>query len=219
MWLFTPMVELVNLYFSQTDGILFILDQSKLLHELCELQLETTKLWIEAGAEAEVDVFGYAINGLEIYSPRIFEEFLVPYTRQMNQHIRCTGSWSWHHCCGRLARLIEWGYLEQMQPDIVESFSEPPEGDVTDLRAARERLAWISASRGALNVGHIHSQSPEELRVRTRHVLESMRGYRHMIGGSDQLLHHTPLENLQAITDTVREAGRLFPWPTDETQH
>ncbi len=212
MWLFTPMVELINLYFSQTDGILWIVDQPRLLHELCELQLETTRLWIEAGDEADVDVYGYAINGLEIYSPKIFEEFLVPYTRQINQDIRRTGRLSWYHCCGKMARLVEMGYFDQMEPDIVESFSEPPEGDVTHLRDTRERLSWIRASRGGVNSGHIHSQSPEQLRTRTRHVLESMRGFRHMIGATDDLLHHTPLVNLLAITDAVRESGRLFPW-------
>ncbi len=212
MHIFTPMVEVAGFYFSQADGILFIIDHPKLLHELCELQLQTTKLWIEAGIEADIDAFSYAIHGLEILSPQIFDDFIVPYTRQINQWIRQAGLLSWHHCCGMMDGLIKMGYFDQMRPDVVESFSEPPEGDVTDLRVAREQLGGIMASRGAINSGHIRSQSPEQLRTRTRYVLESMQGFRHMIGATDALLPGTTLTNLQAISDTVKEAGRQFPW-------
>ena len=97
-----------------------------------------------------------------------------------------------------------------MEHGIVESFSEPPEGDISNLREAREKLSGISATRGGINVGRMRFESPGAIRERTHGVLREMEGFRHMVGGTDDLLHDTPVECIQAIVEAVKESGRQF---------
>ena len=211
LWIFSPVVELTcSLYFSQALGVMFILDEPKLLRELAELQIETTKLWIEAGVKAGVDCYGFAINGLEIYSPAIYEEFHVPLTQPITEMVRRTGKLSWLHCCGKLTRLVEDGVYERIGPDVLESLSAPPEGDVTEMARVRSRLGGGMTTRGGINVGWIHDDAPEDLRRRVGAVIDGCAGFRHMLGGTDQLLYGTPVENIRVLADVVHERKRVF---------
>ena len=210
MWLFIPMVELTcSRFFKQEEGILFIYDQREALEEMMDLHMETTMLWIEAGTEAGVDIFGYAINGYEIYSPDLYGRYLAPQARKVNERIRQAGKLSWWHCCGRFQRIVDDGLWEKMRPDVMESYSPPPAGDVTDLARVREATT-VLASRGAMYVDCLWRCDPEGVKRETRRIIEAMRGKRHMLGGTDEMLPRTPRENLIAMREAVEEAGMGF---------
>ena len=210
MWIFMPMVELTcSAYFKQEEGVLFIHDQPELLGEMMDLHLQTTMMWIEAGVAAGVDIFGYSVNGYEIYSPSIYRDHIVPQARKINARIREVGKLSWWHCCGKFQNIVDKGLWAQMHPDVMESYSPPPCGDITDVRRVREATD-VLASRGAMPVDTLWRCTPEEIKARTREIIEAMRGKRHMLGGTDQLLPGTPRRSLEAMRDAVVEAGMAF---------
>ena len=210
MWLFMPMVELTcSQFFKQEEGLFFIFDHTALLEEMMELHMQTTLLWIEAGVEAGVDIFGYSINGYEIYSPDLFRRYLVPQARRINDRIRRLGKLSWWHCCGRYQKMVDDGIWDGVAPDIMESYSPPPAGDITDLRRIRTATD-VRASRGAMYVDYLWRLTPREIKAKTRDIIEAMRGMRHMIGGTDDMLPGTPKESLIAMRDAVAEAGMAF---------
>lgn len=210
MWIFMPMVELTcSLFFRQEEGVLFILEQRELLEELMDLHLEVTRMWIAAGIAAGVDVFAYSINGYEIYSPDLFRRYIVPQARQIHGAIRAGGCLSWWHCCGRFREIISQGIWDQLRPDVMESYSPPPPGDITDLRCARQATA-VRASRGAMPVGDLWQCEPAEIKRETAEIIRALRGTRHMLGGTDEMLPGTPRRNLIAMRDAVQEAGLAF---------
>jgi len=210
MWLFMPMVELTcSQFFKQEEGIFFIYDHTELLEEMMDLHTEATLLWIEAGVEAGVDIFGYSINGYEIYSPDLFRRYIVPQARTINARIREAGKLSWWHCCGRYQKMVDDGIWEGVAPDIMESYSPPPAGDITDLRRIRTATD-VLASRGAMYVDYLWRLGPSEIKAKTREIIEAMKGFRHMIGGTDDMLPGTPKNSLIAMRDAVAEAGLSF---------
>lgn len=210
MWIFIPMVEITcSQFFRQEEGIYFIFEHRALLEEMMELHMQATMLWIEAGVKAGVDIFGYSINGYEIYSPTLYREMLVPQARKINERIRSEGKLSWWHCCGRFRQIVDDGLWDQINPDVMESYSPPPAGDVTDLRRTR-RATDVLASRGAMYVDYLWSRSPDEIKRFTRDIIEAMRGKRHMLGGTDELLPGTPRASLVAMRDAIAEAGMAF---------
>ena len=212
MWLFIPMVELTcSQFFKQEEGIAFIFEHRELLDEMMELHLDATLLWIEAGIEAGVDIFGYSINGYEIYSPTLYSEMIVPQAQKINAAIRDGGKLSWWHCCGRYQRMVDQGIWAGISPDIMESYSPPPAGDITDLRRIRTATT-VLASRGAMYVDYLWRLKPPEIKQETRKIIDSMRGMRHMIGGTDDMLPGTPRESLEAMRDAVAESGMAFEW-------
>ena len=210
MWLFMPMVELTcSQFFKQEEGLFFIYDHTELLEEMMDLHMETTLLWIEAGVEAGVDIFGYSINGYEIYSPDLFRRYLVPQAQKINARIRELGKLSWWHCCGRYQAIVDQGIWDEIAPDVMESYSPPPAGDITDLRRIRSATD-VLASRGAMYVDYLWRCEPDEIKAKTREIIEAMKGFRHMIGGTDDMLPGTPKSNLIAMRDAVAQAGLAF---------
>ncbi|MFH0965483.1 MAG: uroporphyrinogen decarboxylase family protein [Planctomycetota bacterium] len=210
MWLFIPMVELTcSQFFKQEEGLYFIHDHRETLEELMDLHMQATMLWIEAGAQAGVDIFGYSINGYEIYSPTLYRNIVVPQAKAINQRIRDAAKLSWWHCCGRYQRMVQEGIWADISPDVMESYSPPPAGDITDLRRIRNATK-VRASRGAMYVGYLWEDGPQEIRRRTKEIIEAMRGHRHMLGGTDDMLPGTPRENLVAMRDAVEEQGMAF---------
>ena len=137
---------------------------------------------------------------------------MVPQARRLFQWIRQANRLSWLHTCGKMNRLIFDGAYDrdQMGVDVLESFSGPPLGDVENLRAARARVGNGITTRGGINVGELFSDTAAQIRARARYVLDSTTGFRHMIGDTDCQFPGTPVENLRAVVETVREYGRAF---------
>ena len=133
----------------------------------------------------------------------------MPQAQTINARIREAGKLSWWHCCGRYQRMVDDGIWEGVAPDIMESYSPPPAGDITDLRRIRTATD-VLASRGAMYVDYLWRLGPSEIKAKTLEIIEAMKGFRHMIGGTDDMLPGTPKESLIAMRDAVEEAGLAF---------
>ena len=211
LWVFAGPVELTCAkYMSQEMAIYTLMDDEKLVAELSELQWETTKVWLECGLDAGVEIYGYAVNGLEIYSPAMYEKFFIPSVRRINNWIDAHGKMSWLHTCGKMHALIETGVYDILKPAILESFSHPPLGDVTDLKKARCRIGDKIVTRGGVNVNFFYGDSTDSVRMRVKEVMESTSGFRHMVGDTNSSFPPYPKDNIMALMDAVSETKRMF---------
>ena len=129
----------------------------------------------------------------------------------LHGHARTRGLKTWVHTCGFMAKLTEMGAYESMDLDVVESLSPPPLGDLTDLKAGRARIGAAITTRGAVGVDQFYAADLGAVRERVRYVLESTRGYRHMVGDTNDSYPPYPRENILAVVDEVRKSGRLLP--------
>lgn len=190
-------------------GLLF--DHKAQMEHLFEAQLYINNVLVECAAEAGVDFVEHAINGLEIFSPTIYQEYFVPQARALHEKAHSHGLRGWVHTCGHMNKLIDMGVYEAMNVDVLESLAPPPLGDLSDLKAGRAKVGRKITTRGAVGVDQFYSTDIDAIRNRVRYVLKSTRGYRHMIGDTNDSFPPYPRENIMATVDEVRKSGRYLP--------
>lgn len=60
-------------------------------------------------------------------------------------------------------------------------------------------------TKGNIDLQVIRDGPEEAIRQEVRRVKKETEGYRHIIAGSDDILHQTPLANLRAMVDETRK--------------
>ena len=194
----------------QETAILLLCDQRSLMEELMETHWRMTQVWLEIAAENDIDIYNYAINGLEWLSPDLYARYMIPQARRINEFATAKGKLSWVHTCGKKKRLAKDGAYQKMKVDIVESFSSPPTGDIDDLAETRRDVGLDIVTRGGINVECMYDDDLAALKKQTEYVLDSTAGFKHMLGDTNASYPAYPWENIEAVIDVVRERGRLF---------
>jgi len=202
---------LSNLYMDAAVGFYLLEDHRALMERLFETEARTNAVVLECAAQAGADIVRGAINGLELFSPEIYQRYLVPQARVLYEAAHAHGMLAWVHTCGYMRKLISMGIYETMGVDVLETLSHPPLGDVDDLREARVKLGEHIATRGAVNVELFYGDNQQPLRERIKTVLDETRGYRHMIGDSNDSYPPYPRESILALVEEVQKSGRMFP--------
>jgi hypothetical protein len=205
-----PAFELLsNLFTAAEAGLFFLVDHTVFMEHLFEICIRTSLVWVECAAAAGADFVFHAINGLELFSPRIYQRYFVPQARALHDLVHSHGMHAWVHTCGRMNQLIDMGIYEPMGVNVLESLSHPPLGDVADLGTARRKLGSDIVTRGAVNVGLFYGDI-SQICARVKEVQEATRGYRHMIGDTNDSFPPYPRDNVLALIDEVRDSGRML---------
>jgi len=159
-----------------------------------------------AALEAGAEIFRFNIAGRERFTRELFEEEVLSYLKEDVRLLRERGGFSYAHCCGHLKEFVETGYYNEVKPHLLESFSGPPEGDIDDLRWAREMVAPEICTRGNVSLALLRNGTPEDVVAATETVLDSVDGTerRHIVSGTDALFDGTPFDNVAAMVETVR---------------
>lgn len=201
---------LCNLFTAAEAGLFFLVDHTAFMEHLFEVYEMTLPIWVECAATAGADFVLHAINGLELFSPGIYQRYFIPQARVLHDLVHAHGMRTWVHTCGRMGKLIDMGIYEPMKVDVLESLSHPPLGDVVDLATSRRKLGSDIVTRGGVNVDLFYSTDIDQLRIRVREVMKSTRGYRHMIGDTNGSFPPYPRDNILALVDEVQQSGRML---------
>ncbi|MFH1007530.1 MAG: uroporphyrinogen decarboxylase family protein [Candidatus Latescibacterota bacterium] len=199
-----------NLFVDPTTAFYVLADHRALMERLYESYELSNSVWVACAEEAGADFIFGAINGLELFSPEIFRKYFVPQARRLFDLSHERGMRGWVHTCGHMDRLIHTGAYSAMQVDVLESFSHPPPGDLTDLRRAREKLGEAMVTRGGVNVSLFYEGCSKSIRERVRTVLGETRGYRHMIGDTNDSFPPYPRESIRVLVDEAQQSGRML---------
>lgn len=163
------------------------------------------KKQLEIYRKAGFDYLFFVIPGTEWVSPTFFENWMYEEIGEIINDWRAKGGFTVWHTCGLEKVFMEKGYYAQLKPDIFETLSEPPVGNLPSLKWGREQLPAEIITKGNIPLDIALMGTPEEIREQVRYVKESTRGYRHIIGFSDNVLENTPHENLIAFVDEARK--------------
>jgi len=163
----------------------------------------------DAAAEA-IDIFfignDFGSQRGPLLSEPMFRRFLLPHLARLVDLGHACGLKVMLHCCGGYAELIpamiEIGLdgLHAVQPCCAGM----------DLRRLKKDFGGKILFNGAIDSHHVLIEgTPELVREKTRETLDiMMRGGGYVAGAShDSILEETPLENVLAMFDTVREYG------------
>jgi len=201
-----------NWYMDPTLAFYLLLDHPAEMERIFEAYEQTNAVWMDCAAAAGADATLGAINGLELYSPEIYRRYFVPQARKLHASAHAHGMLGWVHTCGQMGRLIVMGVYDDMAVDVLESLSSPPLGDVADLHGARARLGSCLVTRGAVNVDYFYTKDLNSMRAETRRVLAGTRGWKHMIGDTNDSFPPYPRENILILVDEVRKSGRMLAY-------
>ncbi len=199
-WVETPLVYNNNM----AEMYYHLCDWPDLFRELHEASVALQLRRLQTLGKAGFDYIFFVCMAAEWLSPDFFRAWVAaPAKRYINAWRGEGGRVLWHSC-GKVARFVELGFYNEMRPDIFETLSEPPTGDLPSLRWARQRLHPSIATKGNVGLDTLLQGTPDEVRAAVRRVREQTEGYRHIVGLSDDMLRNTPLPNALAFVDEAR---------------
>jgi hypothetical protein len=200
-WAETPPIAFGN----ATEVYFHVMDWPEEFEELHEASTALYLKKLETMREAGMDYIFYGMGGTEYSSPDFFRRWGLGPSERILEKWRGLGGFTLWHTCGLAKKFIEEGFYNRLKPEVFETLSEPPEGDLPSLRWARERLDPAIVTKGNVRMAILLQQTEEEVKQAVYRVREQTKGYRHVVGLSDDLLHNTPLANVLAFVAASRE--------------
>ena len=159
---------------------------------------------MEALVNIGVEIVFTGSAGLELLSPNIFTEAIVPFQREFNDHARSLGCHSSYHICGHSRQLIEDKIIDQIKPTIFETCSTTPCGDNKSLSDAVNEIDEEIITKGNLPLELLRNGSPDHIAELVHQIYNETKQRRHIIGQGDAtILDGTPPENIRAFLEAV----------------
>ena len=175
--------------------------------EFAELHAATSELHLKRAAtlaKAGFDYLFYCVDATEWISPAFYRTYYREFSRKLFAQWRGDGRFILWHTCGHAKRFVEEGFYNELKPDVFETLSEPPVGNLPSLNWARTRLDPAIATKGNIPLDTLLLGTEEDVRRQVRRVREETAGFRHVVGLSDDMLKNTPLRNALAFVDESR---------------
>jgi len=141
-----------------------------------------------------------------LLSETMFRRFIVPHLERLVNLGHQYGLKVMLHCCGGFAELIP--AMIEIGLDGLHAVQPSCRG--MDLRTLKQRYGHKILYNGAIDSHHVLIRgTPASVRENTRDVLEIMKpGGGYVAGAShDTILEETPVENVLAMFDAIREFG------------
>lgn len=158
---------------------------------------------IETALNAGCDSIYFGSPGTETLSPAMWAEEFLDSSVAYEELIRRLGGISYFHLCGKIQRLLDLGILQVICPDILESFSPQPEGDVNSLSAARQAFPAEVCTKGNLSLDLLLRGTPQDVYQAARDAVRGVEGYRHVLSSTCSLLRDTPVEKVRMLSEAA----------------
>lgn len=189
------------------DESLFYLeaDYPDAFQELCAASFDLAMKQLEILARSGFDYLFYCVDGTEWGSPAFFRQYVQEQTRKIFARWRELGGIILWHSCGHVKAYLEMGVFNDLHPEILETLSEPPVGNVPSLKWARDKLDPRIATKGNMPLNILLQGTTDDVRADVRRIKTATAGTRHIVGLSDDLLKNTPVANAKAFVDESRK--------------
>jgi uroporphyrinogen decarboxylase len=186
--------------------ILLAHDDPEWVHTLLKILWERKKTYIRslAGAPYDIHELGGGTASNTVISPRMFDEFVAPYDRELIRLAHAGGQRISYHTCGGMMRLLE--RIADMGPDAMETFTPPAMGGDTDLAEAKQRIGERVCMIGGFDQYHYFKGcSPAETRAEVRRCFATAgAGGGYILCPSDNFFDADP-ELVYAFADEARK--------------
>jgi len=180
-----------------------------LMTHMVDYYFEVSRRIFEAAGDA-IDIFfiGNDFGGMKgpLLSPAMFERFVLGHLKRLIDLGHDFGLPVMLHCCGGIEPLI--GMMIDAGLDALHAVQPSCRG--MDLATLKRKYGRRIVFNGAIDSHHVLIKGDVDfVRQKTREVLDIMMPGGGYVGGAshDTILEETPVENVLAMFDTVREHG------------
>jgi len=195
-----------NLYMKMYDEPEFV---DAVMQHIVDYYTAANQRIFDAAADC-IDIFfvgnDFGSQNGPLLSPELFQRFILPHLSRLTDLGHSYGLAVQLHCCGGFAPLIS--LLIEAGLDGLHSVQPSCHG--MDLRELKANFGQKILFNGAIDSHHVLIEgTPKTVRAKTHEVLDIMMpGGGYVAGAShDTILEETPVENVLAMFDTVREYG------------
>jgi hypothetical protein len=202
-----PHVSWLGYQASQQNLVFHLQDFPQTFRRSMDAIMEAALFVFGIAIEEGIDFMSESCSGLEMTSPRDFDEVDLPVLVKLADWTHERGGLFWYHNCGQTREFIRSGRFNRFAPDVLETIAPPPEGD-NDLAQSRRFLDSRICTKGNLSLGTLRDGTVEDVERATRAMVDAVRGFRHVYSTADAVLPGTPPENLIAFVRTAAEASR-----------
>ena len=171
--------------------------------EVCEEITELNTEIMEGVFKASADFVFLGGPGVEMLSPQMYEDFLIPDSRILTDRAHELGGLIYSHICSPIEPFLTMGFYNRMGIDLFETLSPPPVGNVESLANAREICDDHMCTRGNVGLDLLLKGTAEDVEKATLEVLDATKGTKHMVAASDYLFYDIPLVNVKTVVETV----------------
>jgi uroporphyrinogen decarboxylase len=174
-------------------------------HKLCEISLHAGLVYAEAILSTGcVPSLTDPMSSCSVIGPKIFKEFSFPYLKRLIDFIHAKGSKVTLHICGQTSRI--WKLMAEAGADCLSI------DDEASLTGAREMVGSQVRLMGNVPPATVTFMgSPADVRKAVHRCVakawDNPKGY--IVASGCSLPTDTPLANIDAMMDAVREVG--FP--------
>lgn len=189
-WVEGPIAEAADLRGINTLMTDFF-DDPGFVHDLfafvVEMELRFAREQIKAGA----DLIGIGDAAASLVGPKIYEEFVWPYEKQLVDGIHASGGRTRLHICGNTRKIL--GGVGRLSCQVVDLDSLSP------LAEARSQMGPTQVLLGNVNPVKVLREGSPELVTQTVAECHAQAGPRFIVGAGCEVPRDTPHENLRAL--------------------
>lgn len=179
-----------------------LLEEPEAAHELLRRCTNVSIAYAKALAAAGADAiaYGHATASSTVISRALYEEFALPYEKQMVAEIHACGAKAITHICGNIEPIID--LISQNGSDVIDF------DHVCDLTRLMAKAGPEKVFRGNIDPTMLALGTPEEIRGAVRALLKQTGGKRLLLGSGCEIALNTPKQNLRAFVEAGREYGK-----------
>ena len=184
------------------------MDNPDWVHALLQSLMRKKLHFIEEqlkGAKFDLIETGGGASSDTLISPRLHEEFCLPYDRQMHDALRAVGLRSTYHTCGGMMFILD--LLLKNGADASETLSPPGVGgNIAGPEKVRAVFAGKRAMIGGMDqFNMLGTGTPKKIRAETKRLFEGFGKDGGYICSAADHFFEAPAENLKAFAAAGRE--------------
>ena len=183
----------------QPDLVQAVFDKcGRLMLDICQ----TNASHEAVGAVILGDDMGFKTQ--TIMSPDALRRYLFPWHRRIAEAVHACGKPLLLHSCGNLAQVMD-DLIDDVGIDAKHSFEDV----IMPVEEAKRQWGSRIAILGGVDMDLLSRGTPEQVRARTRQVLEAcMPGGGYALGSGNSIANYIPAENYAAMLEEGWRSGR-----------
>lgn len=181
-----------------SEVLMNLLDEPEAMEELLSICERQAEIFAREQIKAGADIIGVGDAASSLIGPALYEEFALPHQQKLIQSIHEAGAKVKLHICGNLNPVLD--LVAQTGADIIDL------DYMVDMKKAAALFPKTSCICGNFDpVGILLQGNKEDVKREVKRCMEISQLNPNMISPGCEIPKNTPIENVLAIQEAIRE--------------